>query len=42
MTEEQYKAMSKDVRQQVRSAVEWAEASPVPDLSELYTDVLAS
>lgn len=32
-------AMAKDVKQQVREAVKWAEASPAPDLSELHHDV---
>jgi pyruvate dehydrogenase E1 component alpha subunit len=39
MTEEQLAAMSKEIRTQVRESVKWAEASPEPDLEELYTDV---
>ena len=38
-SKDEYDAMLKDVRQQVKDAVEWAEASPAPDISELYTDV---
>ncbi len=34
-------AMANDVRQEIREAIAWAEASPPPDLSELYTDVYA-
>ena len=33
------KAMSKEVRSEIRAAVKWAEESPEPDLSELYHDV---
>jgi TPP-dependent pyruvate/acetoin dehydrogenase alpha subunit len=29
-----------DVKEEVRHGIELAEAAPVPDLSELYTDVL--
>ncbi|MCA9291044.1 MAG: pyruvate dehydrogenase (acetyl-transferring) E1 component subunit alpha [Phycisphaerales bacterium] len=39
LTEDDVKAMTKDVRTQVRDAIAWAEASPEPDLSELYHDV---
>ncbi len=34
-----FDAMNKDVRTQVREAVKWADESPVPDVSELFTDV---
>ncbi len=34
-------AMVNDVRQEIRQAIAWAEASPPPDLSELYNDVYA-
>ncbi|MCH2134610.1 MAG: pyruvate dehydrogenase (acetyl-transferring) E1 component subunit alpha [Phycisphaerales bacterium] len=33
------KTMSKEVRTEIRAAVKWAEASPEPDISELYHDV---
>jgi pyruvate dehydrogenase E1 component alpha subunit len=39
LAESDYDAMVKDVRQQVREAIKWAEASPIPDVSELYKDV---
>ena len=32
-------AMTQDVRHEVREAVEWADASPVPSLDELHRDV---
>ena len=41
MTEEEFKAMSKSIRQEIREAVNWAKASPVPDVSELHHDVYA-
>ncbi|MHC4946678.1 MAG: pyruvate dehydrogenase (acetyl-transferring) E1 component subunit alpha [Planctomycetota bacterium] len=41
-TDGEHKALAKDVRRQVREAVKWAEASPEPDLAELYTDVYVS
>ncbi len=37
--EEAYKQMGKELRKIVRDAVKFAEDSPVPDLSELVTDV---
>jgi pyruvate dehydrogenase E1 component alpha subunit len=36
---EEYDALAKEVRDQVRQAVEWADAAPEPDVSELYKDV---
>ncbi len=40
-SEADHDALVKEVRKQVRAAIKWAEASPVPDISELYTDVYA-
>jgi pyruvate dehydrogenase E1 component alpha subunit len=40
-TEEELKAIDKDIRQIVNNAAEFATESPEPDPSELYTDVLA-
>ena len=38
--EDDLKAMNKSVKQQIREAVKWAEASPEPDIKEeLYKDV---
>ncbi|MHC5022816.1 MAG: pyruvate dehydrogenase (acetyl-transferring) E1 component subunit alpha [Planctomycetota bacterium] len=39
VTVEDVKVMNKDVRRQVREAVDWADASPEPDLAELHRDV---
>jgi pyruvate dehydrogenase E1 component alpha subunit len=39
-TEEELKAIDKAVRAQVAEAADFAESSPEPDPSELYTDVL--
>ena len=39
MTADEFKAMQKAVREQVREAVAWSDASPVPPLSELAHDV---
>ena len=41
MSPDEYEALAKDVRLQVRDAGKWADASPVPDASELYRDVYA-
>lgn len=38
--EEELKALDKDVRKTVADAADFAESSPEPELSELYTDVL--
>ncbi len=42
ITEEEFIAMQKDVKEVVRHAMEFAESSPVPDPSELFTDVYAN
>jgi len=39
LSEEDYEKMVKDVRKEVRSAMKWADESPVPGIEELYTDV---
>jgi pyruvate dehydrogenase E1 component alpha subunit len=39
MSKDEHDELVKDVRDQVREAVEWADQSPVPSLDELYTDV---
>jgi pyruvate dehydrogenase E1 component alpha subunit len=39
-TEDDAKAMDREVRAIVTEAAEFAQTSPVPDPSELYTDVL--
>jgi len=38
--EDEFKAIEKDIRAEVAAAADFAEQSPEPDLSELYTDVL--
>jgi pyruvate dehydrogenase E1 component alpha subunit len=38
-TEDDFKAMAKSVKKEVRDAVKWSEESPEPPLSELYKDV---
>jgi pyruvate dehydrogenase E1 component alpha subunit len=40
MTEDDFKAIDKDIRAAVNDAAEFAQQSPEPDPSELYTDVL--
>ena len=40
-TDEELKAIDKEVRDRVNKSAEFAQASPEPDLSELWTDVLA-
>lgn len=37
--DEEYDEMIRDVRQQVRDAMKWADESPAPPIEELYTDV---
>lgn len=37
--DDRFKSMSKSVRDEIRAALKWADASPVPDMSELYHDV---
>ena len=39
-TEEELKAIDKDIRKTVTEAADFAENSPEPEASELYTDVL--
>ncbi|MFM8873441.1 MAG: pyruvate dehydrogenase (acetyl-transferring) E1 component subunit alpha [Phycisphaerales bacterium] len=39
LTEDGWRAMQKEVRDQVREAVAWSDASPTPPLSELHHDV---
>jgi pyruvate dehydrogenase E1 component alpha subunit len=41
VTEEQIEAMTDEAKQRVDEAVKFADASPHPDISELYTDILA-
>ena len=40
ITEEELKAIDKDIRSIVNEAADFAETSPEPDPAELYTDVL--
>ena len=40
MTEDQLRVIDKDIRALVSKSAEFAEQSPEPDVSELYTDVL--
>ena len=37
--EDGFKAINREVKAEVKECIKWAEASPEPDLSELYTDV---
>ncbi len=39
LSQEDYDAMVKEVRKEVRDAMKWSENSPEPDVSELYKDV---
>ncbi|MCP3904705.1 MAG: pyruvate dehydrogenase (acetyl-transferring) E1 component subunit alpha [Planctomycetes bacterium] len=39
MTDDEYKAVGREVKAEIRDAVKWAEASPPTPESELYTDV---
>jgi len=41
ITEDEYKELDKQLKEQVMAAVEFAETSPEPDLSEMYTDIYA-
>ncbi len=38
-TRGQYEDLQREVKDEIREAVEWADASPVPPMSELYKDV---
>jgi hypothetical protein len=40
LTEQQFIDMQADIKEVVKRALEFAEQSPTPDASELYTDVL--
>jgi pyruvate dehydrogenase E1 component alpha subunit len=40
VSEDEFKAIDKDIRNTVSAAADFAESSPEPELSELYTDVL--
>ncbi len=42
LSEQAFMEMQTEIKEQVKKAVEFAENSPVPDMSELYTDVLAN
>lgn len=42
MTEQMFMDIQGEVKDIVKKAVEFADASPIPDASELYTDVLAN
>jgi pyruvate dehydrogenase E1 component alpha subunit len=42
MTEEQFIAMQREVKDAVAKAMAFAEESPIPEISELYTDVYAN
>jgi pyruvate dehydrogenase E1 component alpha subunit len=42
LTEEQFVAMQTEVKGVVKTAMEFAESSPIPDVSELYTDVMTN
>jgi len=38
--DEAFASMTKSVKREIREAVKWADESPSPDISELYTDVI--
>ena len=40
VTEDELKALEKEIRQIVQEAADFAEQAPEPELAELYTDVL--
>jgi pyruvate dehydrogenase E1 component alpha subunit len=42
LSEEQFMEMQTEVKGVVKAAMEFAESSPVPDVSELYTDVMVN
>lgn len=42
MSEDEWKSMQKEIKAQVKGAMDFAEASPKPDASELFTDVYAN
>ncbi|MCZ6835413.1 MAG: pyruvate dehydrogenase (acetyl-transferring) E1 component subunit alpha [Planctomycetota bacterium] len=39
LSRDEYDVMAKEVKKQIREATKWAEASPIPDIEELYRDV---
>ena len=39
-TEDELKSMDKDIREIVAKSAEFAQSDPLPDESELYTDIL--
>jgi pyruvate dehydrogenase E1 component alpha subunit len=41
ITEDEYKELDKQLKERVMQAVEFAETSPEPALSEMYTDIYA-
>lgn len=42
LSEQAFMDMQHQIKEQVKAAVEFADNSPIPDMSELYTDVLAN
>jgi len=42
LSEERFKDMQKEIREIVKDSIDFAEASPIPEASELYTDVYAN
>ena len=39
LDEDRFKATNREIKAEVRASIEWADASPAPDPSELFTDV---
>ncbi len=39
LDDEAFKNLNREIKTEVRESIDWAEASPMPDLSELYHDV---
>ena len=39
LDDEAFKNLNRGIKTEVRESIDWAEASPMPDLSELYHDV---
>jgi pyruvate dehydrogenase E1 component alpha subunit len=42
LTEAQHQEMQRSVKEEVRDSVEFADEAPIPEMSELYTDVYAN
>jgi len=42
LSEDEWKSMQKELRDEVRAAIDAAEAAPVPEDDELFTDVYAN